>query len=223
MRKCVFSFSLLLLLFLSSLLSLAQVVSIEKSELNTKLFNSYSKGNVYLKNGSVQEAELNYETEDNSIVFKNHGQVLTLTNVGDVDTVVIAGRKFVPVDKKFYEVLSNGGIDLLASYINKRKPVVASPDHDGTKRSAGSAANNNVAPAYVSRPFQSNSVVDIFNQFWLKRGNSLYKANNEKQLLKVYPMKHNDAIKQYISDNKIDFDKQEDLVKLVAYCNTQLK
>lgn len=223
MRKYDFVRYCMILLFYVPLLSVAQVVSIEKTVLNTCLFEHFLKGKVYLKNGSVQEVELNYETEDNSIVFKNHGQTLTLTNLTDIDSVFIAGRKFVPVDKKVYEVLSTNAIELLASYINKRRPVVASPDHEGTRRGASNAANNSVAPAYVSRPFQSNSVVDIYAQFWLKRGNSLYKANNEKQLLKVFPMKNGDAIKQYINDQKINFDKQEDLVKLVAYCNAQVK
>lgn len=223
MRKYKITCSLVACLFLLPLAGRTQVITIEKSILNTCLFDTFSKGTVFLKNKSVQEAELNYETENSSIVFKGNGQVLTLTNIDDVDTVMIQGRKFVPIDKKFYEVLDVSGTGLYASYTNKRKPVVASPDHEGTKKGVGSVASNSVAPAYVSRPFQSNYIVEVYSHFWLRKGNSLYKANNEKQVIRMFPLKHSEAIKSYIRDNNVNFDKQEDVKKLVAYCNTQLK
>jgi hypothetical protein len=197
-------------------------VSIDKSVLNTNLYEVFINGTVLMKNGHVEEALLNYDTEHQSIVFKKNEQVLTLTDLPSVDTVYIADRKFIPVENTFYEIVTGTGpIALYVTYTNKRRPVVASPDHSGTSKQSADKANNNVASAYVSRPNQLNYVADVLTHYWLKRGSSFYKANNANQLLKVFPFKDNTSIKNYISENKIDFEKKEDVTRLVVFCNGQ--
>lgn len=199
-------------------------VSIDKTVLNTNLYEVFINGTVRMKNGHVEEALLNYDTEHQSIVFKKNEQVLTLTDLPSVDTVYIADRKFIPVEDIFYEIVTGTGpISLYVTYTNKRRPVVASPDHSGTAKQSADKANNNVASAYVSRPNQLNYVADVLPHYWLKRGSSFYKANNANQLVKVFPFKDNTAIKNYISENKIDFGKKEDVTRLVVFCNGQVK
>ncbi|MDF2192250.1 hypothetical protein [Paraflavitalea sp. CAU 1676] len=223
MRKCSLLALLLVLLAATPYSLFAQVVTVEKTLLNTFLLSKFYAGKVFLKNGAVQEADLNYDTETKNVVFKSNGQIMTVTNHADVDSIIMANRKFVPFESTFYEVLENSTIGLFATYINKRKPIVASTNKEGTKRGVSDNANSAVAPAYVSRPNQLNYKVDVLSQYWLKRGNSFYKANNEKQLLKVFPLKDNEVIKNYIKENNIDFGNPDDLIRLVAYCNTQLK
>jgi hypothetical protein len=213
-------------LIISTLLpfySYAQV-SIDKSVLNTNLYEVFISGKVLMKSGRTEEALLNYNTENQSIVFKQNEQVLTLTDLTSVDTVYIADRKFIPVENTFYEIITGTGvIGLYVTYTNKRRPVMASTDHTGTSRQSADKASNNVASAYLSRPNQLNYTAEVLTHYWLKRGNSFYKANNENQLLKVFPLKDNPSIKNYISENKINFDNREDIARLVAFCNGQMK
>lgn len=199
-------------------------VSIEKAALNTHLFKEFTKGSVLMKDGRVEEAFLNYDTEYKSIVFKKEEKVLILTDLQSVDTVYIQDRKFIPALDIFYEVVPGiTGIGLYITYSNKKKPIMASPDHEGTTKQTGNQANNNVASAYVSRPNQLNYAVETSSQYWLRRGNSFYKVNNETQVLKVFPFKDNAAIKNYLRENKTDFKKLEDVVKLVNYCNSLIE
>lgn len=216
----------ILLLFFTLLISLCNYaqVSIEKSILNTNLFEKFLKGSVLMKNGRVEEALLNYDTESKKIVFKKDEAVLVLIDLPSVDTVYIENRKFIPLNNTFYEVATGlVNIDLYITYSNKRKPLMASPDHSGTTRQTGNQVNNNVASAYVNRPNQLNYAVEILTHYWLKKGNSLYKANNQTQLLTVFPFKDHEAIKNYIRDNNIDFSKPDDIVKLVNFCNSLIK
>jgi hypothetical protein len=214
---------LLLFSFLLPYYHYAQV-RIETSVLNTNLFEHFINGSVRLKNGSVEQAPLNYDTQNQSIVFKKEDQILVLTNIESVDTVYMQDKKFVPVANGFYEVvMPTTQIGLYITYGNNKKPLVATTEHTGTTRRANTDVSNTVSGVYVSRPFNANYTLEITKHYWLRRGNSFYKANNEKQLIKVFPFKHNELIKNYIKENNIDFSKQADVVKLVAYCNAQMK
>src|SRR5438105_986015 len=84
-------------------------VSVDKTVLNTNLYDVFINGTVRMKNGHIEEALLNYDTEHQSILFKKNDQVLTLTDLSSVDTVYIADRKFVPVEDNFYEIIPEAG------------------------------------------------------------------------------------------------------------------
>lgn len=199
-------------------------VRYEKSVLNTNLFKEYVSGTVLMKNGKVEPGTLNYDTEHQSILFKSGEQVLTLTGLESVDTVFIDGRKFVPVEEVFYEVLSaDTPVSLFVTYSNKKTQLVSSPDQTGMSKKEISQANNNVASAYLSRPNQLNYNVNVLPHYWLRRGKSMYKASNEKQVAKVFPLKNAEPINVFIKENGIDFKNPEDVIKLVAYCNKQPK
>lgn len=199
-------------------------VTYEKKVLNTNLFNEFVNGTVLMKDGRVEASLLNYDTENQTIVFKQGEQVMILTGLESVDTVMLENRRFVHLEDKFYEVVpGQQPINLFVSYTNKKTPVISSPDHTGVSKQAVSTANNNVAGAYLSRPNQLNYTVSIFNHFWIKRENSLHKADNEKQLLKVIPSKYAPAVKNYIKENSVNFDSQADMSKLLTFCNTQIR
>lgn len=214
----------LFLLFLLPYFSNAQV-RIDTSILNTNLFESFVNGSVRLKNGNIEQALLNYDTQNQSIVFKKQGQVLVLTNLSEVDTVYIENRKFIPVEKNtFYEILIGSvQVALYVAYSNKKKPVVATVEHSGAIRKANTDVSNTVSGAYLSRPFNANYTLEITRHYWLRRGHSFYKANNEKQLVKVFPFKDHEKIKAYIKENNITFSETDHIIKLINYCNSLLE
>jgi hypothetical protein len=201
------------------LLHYAQV-RIDTTILNTNLFEHFTDGTVLLKNGNIEHAPLNYDTQNQSIVFKKDGQVMILTGLETVDTVYIQNRKFIAAENTFYEVATGKGkIGLFITYSNRRRPLVATTDHAGTIRKANTDVSNTVSGVYLSRPFHGNYAIEIKQYYWLRRGRSFYKANNEDQLLKAFAFKNSDTIRAYIKENKIDFNRQEDVIKLVNYCN----
>lgn len=214
------------LFFLSFLLPFYHYAQVrfEKHLLNTNLFKEFTSGTVLMKDGRVESALLNYDTENQSIIFKKNDQVLILTDLSSVDTVYIQHKKFVSVDNTFYEVVpGTAPVGLYITYSNKKKQLMASPDQTGITKQTGNLANNNVANAYVSRPNQLNYTVEVSNHYWLKRGNNFYKCNNESQLTKVFPLKDREVINSYIKENRINFNETTDVVKLVIFCNSQKK
>lgn len=182
------------------------------------LFEEFSAGTVLLKSGSVEHAELNYNTNDQSILFINNGQYMILTGLETIDTAYIKGRKFIPANGIFYEVIATApGANLYVSYSNTMKPNTAITNHGGTARESDSRISNAVTGVYVTRPYKGDFIVEIQQRFWIGNGKILMKLNGERQFIKFYPAK-DEQIKKYVKDNNINFKNEEDLKKLLAYC-----
>lgn len=180
------------------------------------LFTAFTKGSVLYKNGTVEETLFNYNTNNKAIAFLKDNQTFTISNIQDIDTIYLMDKKFVAIDDKFYVVGSNSSMPLLISYFGKPHPLTATTDHTGTSSQATSQVSNTVSDAYTIRNFKQNSYMEFMEEYWLKKGDKLYKANNEKQFIKIFPAKE-DAIKTYVATNNISFNKIEDIVKLNAY------
>jgi hypothetical protein len=182
------------------------------------LFDHFISGSVKMKSGAIENATLNYNVEDQSIVFQQNGQNLTLTNLDDIDTVYIEGKKFIPALDKFYEVLNPSKIGLFALYIGKLKPMEATTDHNGTSKQLSNAVSNTASNVYVSRNYKGNYDLKVETHYWLRRGNSFYKGDTEKQIAKVFPKK-SEIIPTFIEENHIDLTQPSDMIKLIEFCN----
>lgn len=180
------------------------------------LFTAFNKGSVLYKNGTVEESLFNYNTNTKAIAFIKDNQTLTISNISDIDTIYLMDKKFVVADDKFYIVGSNSNMPLLISYFGKPHPLTATTDHTGTNSQATNQVSNTVSDAYTIRNFKQNSYMEFIEEHWIKKGNKLYKANNEKQFIKIFPAKE-DAIKNYVATNNTNFSNIEDIVKLNAY------
>ena len=185
------------------------------------LYENFIDGYVLMKSGAIENALLNYNTDNQTTVFIKDGQYMTLTGTELIDTIYIGTKKFIPVKNSIYEVVTNGSIALFLSYYNKTRPVVATVDHNGNSRKDNSQVSNTVSDVYVSRSFKGNYDVEILKDYWLKKDNKFYKANNAKQFLKSFPSKIKNTIEQYIQSNNVDFNKESDLIKLVTFCNSK--
>ena len=189
----------------------------------SNIFDHYTDGSVLLKSGGVSKAPLNYCSFDQTILFEKDGTNFTLTNFDDVDTVYIADKKFVPVNKSFYEVTpTTGQIALLISYTSKFVPMSATTDHNGTSVQKNGSVSNTVSNVYVNRSaFKGNYAVEIAKHYWLKDFKNVRRANNLRDFLKVFREITNPAISEFAKNNNINFQNEADLVKLVNFGNKQ--
>jgi hypothetical protein len=175
---------------------------------------------VLLKSGEISHAPLNYYAYDQTILFEKDGKILTLTGLPSIDTIYISERKFVPVNNTVYEVVTNTGkVNLYLSYASKINPMVATADYNGTSKQSTNQVNNTVTNVYISRPYKGDYSIEIIKHYWLKKGDLFYKANSAKQFIKPFSSQMRSAIEQYIEPNHVDFNKQNDLIKLVSFCN----
>ncbi len=186
----------------------------------TYLLEHFMDGSVLLKTGAIQPASLNYDANDQSIVFRQNDQYMILTGLDNIDTVYIGDRKFIPAEDKFYEVITSTPIAFLISYTCKPHPIVANTDHNGTSRQDDNRISNNVSDVYLTRRYEGHFEMEFQKRYWLRRGHTFYKANNENQIAKIFPAKA-DSIKIFIASNKINLNNQEDVARLIRYCNGQ--
>jgi hypothetical protein len=189
------------------------------------LFEKFAKGVVLMKNGSVEDASLNYNTADQSIVFeKDENTIMTLTGLESVDTIYFNHKKFIPgPDGLIYEVVINNSprISLFVTYTNKLRSAATGVDQSGTSRKEAGEVSNTMTGVYVLRPFKGDYIVEIQKSYWLIKAKQVYKAGSEKQFAKVFP--HQDeAIQKFVADQQTNFRLEDDLIKLTLFCNSRL-
>jgi len=187
------------------------------------LYENFAKGIVLMKSGTLEEALLNYNTADQSIVFeKPDASVLTLTGLETIDTIYFRNKHFIPgPDGLIYEVIVSNppAVALYVTYTNKMKPAVATTDQNGTSRKQAAEVSNTVSNVYVLRPYKGDYLIEIQKNYWLIKAKQIYKANSAKQFEKVFPHQET-AIRNYIAETHISFNMEEDLIKLTAFCNS---
>ena len=181
------------------------------------VFAAFSKGSVHQKNGSSDEAMLNYNVLSREIVFEQGpGQWLALANPEKVDTVFILGRKFVPVNNEFYELLTASAYPLLIEYVCTVK-------EPGTAIGYGMSSTTTASPAvkslikrggaYSLRLPDGFEVMPV-NVYWIFTDGKYQKANSAKQLVNALPGKKN-KINELIKKNNTSFTKRQDIIDLV--------
>lgn len=184
------------------------------------VFPAFVKGTVQQKRGAAQEAMLNYNSMTQEIVFVQNGSYLALGQPENIDTVHLENRKFIPHETQFYEVVTLGTMPL---YINHRCKVIppGNPAGYGTSSQTSSPGNistiaNNAMSYALKLPDDYKIIPET--EFLLKKGEEFSKISNAKQLTKLFPAKA-DAIQDFIKKNKTSFKSQEDMIKLVQFCN----
>ena len=81
------------------------------------VFPRFEKATVLYKNNNQSNTELNYNTATEEMIYVGDaGRRMAIHPIDQIDTVYIAGRKFVPVGRAFNEVLLSGNIPLYVSY-----------------------------------------------------------------------------------------------------------
>jgi hypothetical protein len=161
----------------------------------------------------------NLEKDNVQVTLASNGSVKTYSsrNVESfefIDAVIRIKRSFftLPFQKTngyespmFFELLTDGDIALLnrETVILRQMPVYM---------------YGGMAPAFTNVPV----LIDNF-YFLLKKEQKVIKFNDKKEmLLELLSAKH-DKVQAYLSNNKVDVSKREDLMKLIDYYNSVQK
>ncbi|MFT3824831.1 MAG: hypothetical protein QM731_12955 [Chitinophagaceae bacterium] len=191
----------------------------DSTQYKSLLFAKFYDGVVLMKTGAVEKAPLNYNSNDQSVVFQKGDEILTLTNLSAIDTIFILDRKFVNVENKVYEIATGtGNYPLYISYANKIRPNTATVDQNGGSRKTNGEVSNTVSGAYTNKVFRNDNSVEIVPTFYLRKSRYLFKVNNVKNIEEAFPSKDKELIKSFAKDNNIDFKNQDDLLKIIAFC-----
>jgi hypothetical protein len=188
------------------------------------LFPAFSKGMVKMKMGTSYSAVLNYNMVDEEFLFKQKDVYMTLDKPEEIDTISIQGRKFVPVNKVFYEVVVKGKISIYIQQKSHYAPVGSQSAYGITSQTNGPTAVSIVRGGNQVRYLEIPDNVTISSESvnWISINGTLNKFTNGRQFLKNFP-EYEDQLKEFIKQNKIDFKVREDLLKLGNYCNELIK
>ncbi len=191
-------------------------VNAQPVQLAHYVFDSFKQGKVLVKSGTLYEQSLNYNILTNEMIFDNGGRFMAISDPASVDTVFISGRKFIPVEDKFYELLAKTSLPLFMEFTATIEEP-GEPIGYGASVSSASVTslttllkNGNVYGLKLPDDFK---VIQGFNFRILKDGKYL-KAGNSKLLTTIFPDKKQ-LISELVKKNNTNFSKRGDVVLLI--------
>jgi len=200
----------------------AQDSLITQTQIGQYIFSEFTHGIVKKKTGELINASLNYNTLSEEMIFESEKGRLALYPLTDIDTVWVGDKTFIPVGKVFYEKATATQVAL---YIQHKSDIIPpeKPIGYGNTIAVGSVSTlNDVRLREGNKAYQlkvpDNYKTTSRTRYFIKGNGSFKVLNNLKNLLQIFPGK-SDAIKDFIRTNNTSFDKDEDMVKLITFCN----
>ena len=189
-------------------------------------FDDFTEGAVLHNNGNLSRAKLNYSYLVNEMQYIDSptGDTLALMPSSDIMIISISGRKFIPRNKEYVELLSEGLISLGVKRTNKLLSTGAKGAYGTSTNTSAITSMNHISTNMggdQSLSVLKNMQISLDSHYYLIEigSNKFTFVANRKSFLKAYPKDKATLIEQYVNENKIDFEKEEDLIKLTSYCN----
>lgn len=204
---------LVVLMIGSSLFSFGQS-RIQNLDLRPLLFQNFLKADILKKNGSNIQASVNYNTNNQSIIFLTKDDYMELTGLEEIEQIKIDSSIFIPIEGKFYEKTDRK--NLFISYSNKVVVNDVVTSKPGTEVKNARESSNSVSNVYVSQNYHSPNNLAFVKKFWMKDGNQLVEVSNVKQLARAFNTDKK-AINDFLKENNLNLNNYEDVVLLLNY------
>jgi len=191
----------------------------EKSpELSHYLFPKFIKGTVLMVNGVKNESNLNYNTLTEEMIFENKEVKLALGRLDQIDTVFIEGRKFIPFENRFVELIYNGKTEVFADYKCRIKDPGTPAAYGGTSQTAATTTYSSYLSGgqVYALKLPENIEVNKSTEYFIQKDGQLNKFFSIKQLVKIFD-NQNAVIKKYLKENKVKYENQDDILKLIRF------
>jgi len=185
-------------------------------------YPQFTDGNVFFRDGSKGVAKLNYtRLFDQMLYINSKGDTLALADEKTIKFITInndtfyydegyvrftKGNKEVKLGEKQVWVVAD--IQKIGTH-NKPKPSVAI-------YSFSSYTNGSDAAKSKDLLLSEDILLRKENHYYFGNDNNHFVRTSKKQLMLIYP-KDQQRIESYLKENKVDFDKREDLEKLIQF------
>ena len=158
------------------------------------------------------------------MIFDQRGVYMALEKPQEIDTIYLQNRRFVPVEKAFYEVLVNGQVTIFIQHKSRYAPVGSNTAYGLKTQTLGPSSVQSINVGNQTRQINvpENVTVSPATLYWVKIDGEMNKFTNEKQFLKLFPGK-DDKLKEFIKNSNLDLKVREDLIKLGNFCNSLVK
>lgn len=188
------------------------------------LFPDFKGGNILMKSGTINEAFLNYNMVDEEMLMDRGGEYRVLSKPEEVDTIFLGDKKFVWIDKLFYEVVSVGKVSIFIQHKSRYVSV-------GTPTAYGMTSQTNASPTvstvqggnqvrHLEKP--DNVKVTCIDVYWARIGSEMHRFSNFKQFAKLFDDKET-TVRDYVKSNNLEVKSPVDLKKLGEFSGALLK
>jgi len=189
-------------------------------EISHYLFPEFTQGAILMNDGMKYEALLNYNSLTEEMIFEDKGikMAIAKTDLWLVDTVFIKDRKFIALNSKFVEILSQSKWDLYAEHKCKLKDLGKPIGYGSTSKTT---AIESYSSFYSGGDLYNLKLPDIYEiepntYYWLKKNGEENRFTSMSELRKFYKDKK-DLFKAYVKKHDIKYDNQESITQLIEY------
>jgi hypothetical protein len=182
------------------------------------VFPEFTKGIVLMKDGSKNEAILNYNSLTEEMIFDTRGVKLALSQLEKIDTVYVGNRKFIPKDNSFIELLFKSKYSLFADYKSKMKDPGKPAGYGTTSQTSAITtyskyfSNGRVYEMQLPEGFETQSSI----VYWLDKDGKMDEFLSIRQLSKLFKDKEGD-FKTYTKKIDVNYDDQKSIIELIRY------
>lgn len=213
--KIKFSSALLLLfLTLGSFRFCSAQNAVQNLDLRPLLFKNFIKADILKRDGSDIQTFVDYNTNNQSIIFLKDDVYMELTGLDEIQEVKIDKSIFIPIDGKFYEKTDKN--DLFISYSNKVVVNDVVTSKPGTEVKNARESSNNVSNVYVSRNYQSPNNLAFVKKFWILKENQMIEVNNINKVARAFNV-NKTTVNQFVKKEKLDLNNYDDVIILLNY------
>jgi len=186
------------------------------------LFPEFTDGDVYYK-GYSGKGKLNYNMLLGEMQFLENNQVKALANARDVVVLNIDKRRFYPFNEKEFteELLSTGKYQLRV----RRRGNVAQHSKkgaygmDSSTSAITSYSSINSDNRQYNLTVEEKVLISLDYFYYIVGSNGKYiLIKNAKTFTKQFPQ-YRAQIEEFVQDNKIRFDNEDELKALLKFCS----
>jgi hypothetical protein len=196
---------------------------------NTKwpyMMEQFQEGTLYRgKDYSVAQFNIHYKGNVLHYINPKDDKIYEAKQ-NDMDSVVIAGKKFVKADGKVMEVVAQKDANLVLKYdfadfsqLNRATGAYGSSANSSATRQLSSidmAGLDNPKHGLLLQEKNDGSELYIRTKYFLRVGNVVVEAD-KKDIEKMLPDSQKDAWKQFLKKNKIKWKNEDSLVLVLSF------
>lgn len=186
------------------------------------LFPEFQSGSVTLKKGKPINCMLNYNFMTDEMLYVNEkGEKMALANPEDILRVYIGNRMFIPISKKYFEVIEKEAVSLVYRWTTNITEI-GKDGVFGIVTDAPSVYQMNQM-SFDNRTWKldvdKTAIVTVVVVPYLYTKSKCIRIMGGNDFAKAFPGKKSE-IQLYVEQNPVDYKKEADLRRLTKYCNS---
>lgn len=194
-----------------------QVLDLSAQSLSTFLFNEFMPGKVLLKNRQFAKGKFNYDGLHRQMHYLIGETDMIVENLQEIDTIYIGNSRYVPFDDSFAEVMEKTGVIMLVEH---KKSI----REQGKAGAMGMTTQGTVQAIDVNARYQrvngeQNLDINIYkveteHVYWVAVKGKWKSFHNSVTLLKLFPKKNQDLVKDRLKEMSADFSAPSSILEL---------